>query len=77
MNATTSDIRKWDQCKALAEKCGLKIAVRGEFILYIHPDDTGPLAVFATVDQVYAFLQGYEHYVNVWAEKEMDDHTSS
>jgi len=53
------DIQKWQRCEELAELLGVGIDVNEGFRL---TNTNGlNLGVFRTVDEVYAFLCGYEH----------------
>jgi len=53
------DIQKWKRCEELAYQFGARIDVNEGFRLL---DRGGTnLGVFGTVDEVYAFLCGYEH----------------
>lgn len=55
---TAADVAKWERCKELANMFKVKIDVRSAFRLEYKKDCLG---VLWTVDEVYAFLCGYEH----------------
>ena len=52
-------IQVWDRCKELAEHCAVTLEVKDS--IYITDDRGHALGGFNTVDEVRAFLCGYEH----------------
>ena len=53
------DIQKWKRCEELVELLGVTIDVKEEFML--RNFEGLNLGAFSTVDEVYAFLCGYEY----------------
>lgn len=73
---TARDVTKYESCREIADRIGVKIEARWELIA-LTAKDGACLGGLSTVDELYAFLCGYEYYASAKSLFDLAEHASS
>lgn len=63
MNADARDIALYERCREIARETGVVITVKYD-AFFLSSDDNEPLGAVVSLDELYGFLCGYEHYAS-------------
>lgn len=63
MNADARDIALYERCREIARETGVVITVKYD-AFFLSSDDNESLGAVVSLDELYGFLCGYEHYAS-------------
>lgn len=63
MNADARDIALYERCREIARETGVVITVKYD-TFFLSSDDNESLGAVVSLDELYGFLCGYEHYAS-------------